>query len=56
MLAGKGKMAAMKKAMAQGMDKHEYGKKPMKGKKPMPPMKKKGRDMGALAAFSKGNY
>ena len=53
MLAGKGKMAAMKKAMAMGMDKHEYGKKAMKGKKPM---KKKGRDMGALAAFSKGNY
>jgi len=49
MLAGKGKLAALEAAMGK--------KKPMpaaKGKKPM--LKKKGRDMGALSAFSKGDY
>ena len=49
MLAGKGKLAALEAAMAG------KGKKKPAAKKPMP-LKKKGRDMGALAAFSKGDY
>lgn len=49
MLAGRGKLAAMKAAM--GYDKHDYAGKGKKGKKPMK-MKKEREDMGALSAFA----